>query len=123
MVRQRQVRIHALEPAVLRLEFLQAPQLRDIHPAVPRLPVVQRRFTHSILAGQLRHLHASFALLEHRDDLLFTEPGLLHSSSPGENSTPQWSCSSGGYTVSQCRGRWAVPSAAANTRATATNEG
>jgi hypothetical protein len=35
-----------------------------------------------VFADQLRDPHAGFRLLEHRNDLFFTEPGLLHKSSP-----------------------------------------
>lgn len=81
-MRQRQIREHALQPSILSLEFLQSPKLRDIQAAVLRLPVVERRFADTVLANQFCDFHAGFRLLQDRDDLLFTEPGLLHKSFP-----------------------------------------
>jgi hypothetical protein len=40
------------------------------------------RWIDAVLARQLSHLHAGIGLSKNRDDLLFTESGLLHSSSP-----------------------------------------
>jgi len=53
------------------------------HPApIPAFPVVKGRSTDTVLTAQLRRLHAGVGFLENRNDLLFTEPRLLHSSSP-----------------------------------------
>jgi hypothetical protein len=90
-MRQRQLREHLLQPGVLAFEFLQPPQLRDIQAAVLRFPVVERRFANTVLANQLRDLHAGLDLLQNRNDLLFTEPGLLHRVLLSENSTLEWS--------------------------------
>jgi hypothetical protein len=79
---QRQLRVHLLEPGVLGLELLQAPQLRHIEPPVLRLPLVVSRRTDAVLASNLGHLHAGIGFSKDRDDFLFTESGLLHSSSP-----------------------------------------
>src|ERR1035441_10936658 len=81
-MRQGQFGILALEPEVFPLQLLQATQLRGVNATVPSLPVVQSRLGHTILAGQLRNLDAGLRLLKHCNDLLFTESGVLHQSSP-----------------------------------------
>jgi hypothetical protein len=82
LVREGQLGVHLLQLAVLGLELFQSPKLRYVQTAVLRLPVVERRLADAVLSDKLRHLHAGLCLLQDRDDLLFTEPGLLHKSSP-----------------------------------------
>src|SRR5580658_1458024 len=92
VMRQRQLRIHPLQPSILGLQLFEPSQLRYFHATAASSPVVQRRFADTMLARQLRRFHASLELLQDRNDLLFGKPGLLHFEfSPRENSTPQWS--------------------------------
>src|SRR6202008_2973181 len=91
VMRERQLRVHLLKLRILALELLQPPQLRGVETAVLRLPVVKRRFADAELANELRDLHAGLGLPQHRDDLLFTESGLLHRVLLSENSTSAWS--------------------------------
>src|SRR5215510_5664320 len=98
MMRQGKLGIHLLQPRVLGFELLQSAKLRDIQTAVAGFPVIEGRVADAVLAHQLRHLHTRLGLLQDRDDSFFGKPRLLHSSSPSqENSTPKWSCASGGY--------------------------
>ena len=64
------------------LQRFQPLRLADIHPAVLRLPGVDRRFAHANLTSQFRHLAPGFVLLQHADNLLFTESTLLYLESP-----------------------------------------
>jgi len=53
-----------------------------VETAVLGLPVIKSGFADAVLANQLCDLHAGLRLLQNRNDLLFTESGLLRQSSP-----------------------------------------
>src|SRR5262245_14590063 len=81
-MRERQLRVHLLQLRVLAFQLLQPTQLRGVQAAVLRFPVVERRLADAEFANELRDLDAGLRLLQHSDDLFFTESGLLHKSSP-----------------------------------------
>ena len=100
-MRQRQLGVHLLQSAVLDLELLELAQLRDDQVAVAGFPVVQRSFADAVLASALCLLHARLPLLQHRDDLLFAESGLLHECSRvWKTLLPHGPIRQGGYTTS-----------------------
>src|SRR5579863_74545 len=68
-VLQSQLRIHAFELCVLRLELLHPLQLRDAHTAVLRSPVEVGRTADPMLPRQLAQRDASFPFLQDRNDL------------------------------------------------------
>jgi len=79
-----------LQPAVLVLERPQPRRLRHGHPAVFRLPVVERRIINPVLPAQLGGFHAGLILAQHANDLI---PGKLaspHHSSPSDEQISQW---------------------------------
>jgi len=51
---------------------------QHLQPAELRLPLVERRRSDPVAAANLRRRHASFLLLQDRNDLLFVEPASLH---------------------------------------------
>src|SRR5690606_30479609 len=78
---QRQLRIHPLELGVLRFQVLDPSQVRRLHPAVLRLPLVVRRRTDPRLPAEILHRNPGITLLEDRDDLSLAELRLLHGTS------------------------------------------
>src|SRR5207302_2145779 len=64
-----QLRVHALELRVLRLELLHSLELRDAHPTVLRSPVEVGCTADPVLPRQLAQCYAGFAFLQDRDDL------------------------------------------------------
>src|SRR5688572_30562996 len=68
-VLERQLRVHALQLRVLRLELLHPLQLRDAHPAVLRSPVEVGCTADPVLPRQPAQCDASFSFLQDRDDL------------------------------------------------------
>ena len=84
--------IEPLQLRVLVLERLQPLRLRNVHPAVLRLPLVERRRRHPVLAADLGDRCAGLLLPQHPDDLLFGEPASLHlrSLSCGPDSSSPW---------------------------------
>lgn len=52
---QAQVRIQALEPSILLLQFPHPLQIRQLHPAVLRSSLVKRRRADAVLARDFRH--------------------------------------------------------------------
>ncbi len=73
-----QLRIHALQAAVLLLKILQLLELACVQAAVLRLPLVEGGVADLVLSAQVGHLHARFMLLEDADDLMFGELALSH---------------------------------------------
>src|SRR4051794_9043441 len=82
---QHLLRQQLLEPAVLLLERLQAPRLRDLEPAVLRAPGVERRITDAVPPADLGPRQPRLVLLQHADDLLLAEPALAHRPSPSSD--------------------------------------
>src|SRR5690606_34844083 len=78
---QRQLGVHALEAAVLGLQFLDPLQVRGVHAAVLRLPLVVRRRADPGLPAQVLDRNPGITLLEDRDDLGLAELRLLHGTS------------------------------------------
>src|SRR5690606_7059595 len=78
---QRQLRVHPLELAVLRFQFLDPPQVRRLHAAVLGLPLVVGRHADAGLAADVLDRHPGIGLLEDRDDLGLGELRLLHGTS------------------------------------------
>src|SRR5512138_2052898 len=78
---QRQLGVHALEAAVLGLQLLDPLQVRGVHAAVFRLPLVVRRRANAGLPAQVLDRHPGITLLEDRDDLGLAELRLLHGTS------------------------------------------
>jgi hypothetical protein len=64
--------VHASPIAGILLRF------GDIHPAIPGLPVVQRRFRDPVLARKVGGLRPRLMLAQHRKDLLLGELCSLH---------------------------------------------
>lgn len=79
---QRQVRLPALEPSVLVLQFAQLRQVCNRHARVLAFPFVIGRLTHAMLSARLADLGAQLDLLEDGNDLGFTESGFLHVETP-----------------------------------------
>jgi len=50
----------------------------NVHPAELLLPAVKRRRRNTVFPAHVRRLHPSLILLQYPDNLLFTEPALLH---------------------------------------------
>src|SRR5690606_29325427 len=78
---QRQLGVHALEAAVLGLQLLDPLQVRGVHAAVLRLPLVVRRRADPGLPAQVLDRNPGITLLEDRDDLGLAELRLLHGTS------------------------------------------
>src|SRR5690606_14054905 len=78
---QRQLRIRPLELGVLRFQVLDPSQVRRLHPAVLRLPLVVRRRTDPRLPAEILHRNPGITLLEDRDDLSLAELRLLYRTS------------------------------------------
>jgi len=62
---------HLLQLPVLVLKRLHLADHRRVHPAIFRLPFVERRIAHAMLAAQLGRRHAAFGLTQDRKDLGF----------------------------------------------------
>ena len=73
-----QLRIHALQAAVLLLKVLQLLELACVQAAILRLPLVEGRVADLVLSAQISHLHARLMLLEDGNDLVFGELALSH---------------------------------------------
>src|SRR5690606_33430313 len=64
-----------------RILLFQRPQalgVGHLHPPILRLPVIQGRFAHPVLAGQIGRLRTRLVLAQNPDDLLFRKPLPLH---------------------------------------------
>lgn len=79
---QGQVRVHALEPGVLILQFTQLRQVWNRHARELAFPFVIGRLAHAVLPARLADLGAQFDLLEDGNDLAFTESGFLYVETP-----------------------------------------
>src|ERR1700682_1953998 len=71
-------RPEAVSAACSRLQRLQPPGLRDLHPAELRLPFVDAGVADAMLAAQIGDRNAGLVLLQNPDDLLFRETIALH---------------------------------------------
>ena len=65
-------------PPVFVFHLPQLLRIAHIHPAVLRLPAVERRCTDAMLPAKIRRPHSCLVLLQNPDDLLFRVPALLH---------------------------------------------
>src|SRR5690606_7789235 len=96
----------------LRILLFQRPQalgVGHLHPPILRLPVIQGRFAHPVLAGQIGRLRTRLVLAQNPDDLLFRKPLPLHlsvlQSRPDSNS--RWRKNSvAGHQVTRLVGLW-----------------
>ena len=71
-----------LEPLVFLLQLPQSSRLRDRKPRVLAPPPIERELRNPLLPADLHDRHpARFSLLQNPDDLLLSEPLLLHRSS------------------------------------------
>src|SRR5262245_11988503 len=68
-VLQRDLGVHALQGRVLALELLDALQLGDRRPGVPRAPQEISRPTDAVATQQVRHRDPRLTFLQDRDDL------------------------------------------------------
>src|SRR3569623_1209503 len=75
---QRLVRHQPLQALVFLLQLFQPPRLRHLQAAVFAPPLVKRHIRDAVLAAQIDDLHPGFGFLQYPDDLLLTEPLLLH---------------------------------------------
>jgi hypothetical protein len=73
-----------LQPPVLVLEALQALRVRRPHPAVPRLPAIERLLADPVPAADLRRRRPALLLTQHADDLRLAESALPHRPSPDD---------------------------------------
>src|SRR3974390_2376015 len=71
-----------LQLRVLGLQLLEPPCLRDRHPRVLRLPVIEGGIGDPVLATQLLALRPSLSLLQDGNDLLLGEPLRFHGPLP-----------------------------------------
>src|SRR5690606_8470474 len=78
---ERHLCVHPLEPGVLGFQLLDPLQVRRLHAAVLRLPLVVRRRADAGLPADVLDRHTGVGLLEHGDDLGLGESGLLHGTS------------------------------------------
>jgi hypothetical protein len=60
------------------IQSLQSLRFADFHPAVLRLPGLDRRIADADLPSQFRHFTSSLVLPQNADNLLFREPSPLH---------------------------------------------
>lgn len=67
-----------LQPTVLVLEHLQLARLRHVHAAIRRLPLLERRAAHAVLATHVRRLRSSFTLPQDRNHLLLGKSAALY---------------------------------------------
>src|SRR5437660_11651754 len=65
---QRQFSVHALELCILSFQLLDPLQVRCLHPAVLRFPLVVRWRADARLATDVLHRYTGVGLLEDRDD-------------------------------------------------------
>src|SRR5262245_53930320 len=80
-----------LQPLVLELKLLEAPNVRDLHPAVLLLPAVEGLLADAVLAAhRCRRQTAGLSLPKDPDDLLFLEPGFAHRISSAREILSQW---------------------------------
>src|SRR5581483_6378502 len=59
-------------------KLLELAGVGDLHPAVPRSPLVEGCVADPVLAAQLAYRQAGSVLLQHLDNLLFRESALTH---------------------------------------------
>ena len=89
---EHRIGIEPLQPRVLVLERPEPLGIRNIHPAVLRLPGVERCRRHPVLAAKLGDNRPRLMLSQNPDDLLFREPAPSHirSLSCGPDSSYPW---------------------------------
>ncbi len=75
---EHRLRQQLLELPVLIVQRLQPPRVGYLHAAIAITPVVEGRVADPVLAADVRHRNPGLMLLQHRNDLFFAEPALLH---------------------------------------------
>lgn len=77
---KRQISIHSFEPAIFRLQLLDALQFADREATVLGFPVIERWLADSQLPAQVRDFLPTLVPGQNRDDLRFGVIALLHDS-------------------------------------------
>ena len=71
------------------LQGLEPAGVGDLHPAVARSPLVERRIADAVFAAQLTCRQPGSVLLQHLDDLFFRESALAHVRLPRDRTLPK----------------------------------